>query len=284
MRYTSLLISLFLSITAALGQQLKPGESAVEFLELPFQEKFISLNHIQSISVDEQDKRTGQPIRSLNKTRTYFFNPAGQCTEVLTASLLWGRRDTILESYGINSSFKSYERKDQRGAYRETLEQKGDTLHICRYRNDGTQEQDTWISCEYIITKKDQGKNVQTIYNEDKKPYLTVTKSYGEGDFLIEERERYIISGKETVSTYSYNEKGLLGKKEKKSTSGIQEWIFTYLPDGNLEKVEYSENNIPVWKREILHDGTGKIEAILTRDIKTETIKIDKFSYTFNRH
>lgn len=283
MRYISLLISLLLCTTVH-GQQLKSGESAVDFLEMPFQEKFIRLNHIETISIDEQEKRTGQPIRSLNKTRTYHFNNNGICEEILTASLLWGRRDTILESYGINSLFKTYERKDQRGAYRETLEQRGDTLHVCRFRNDGSQEQDTWISCEYVTSEKQSNRLIQTIYNEDRKPYLTVTKTFGEGDFLQEERERYIISGKESVSTYTYNERGLLGKKVKNSSTGIQEWTFTYLGDGMLETVLYSENNVLIWRREVVHDGSGKIEALLTRDNKTETIKIDKFSYTFNRH
>lgn len=280
MRLTSLFLSI-LFISSLQAQQLKPGESAIDFLQVPFNAVFLKNNRIASISIDEQEKRTGLPIKSLNKTKTYYFDSNGQCTEIVTSSQFWGKRDTILEYFGLQAEM-AYVRKDQRGLYREQITSSGDTTTVCRYRNDGTSDADTWISCEYTVAIQRTPAMVEyVIHNEEGKPYLSHLYTHNESGYLVEHRERYTISGKESVVTYSYNDQGYVAEKKRTEGATTELWKFSYLPDGTLETVLYYKDANLTWRREMVLDGNGRISAMLTRDEATEAIKIEKFSYSY---
>ncbi len=265
------------------AQQIDLGTGDIDFMQLPFNREFISNNGISAIHVEEQVKRSSQPIRMSGVKRTYSFDADGQCTARSSYRQRYGLTDTIFEVYRIspNDNVLQYDRKDRGGFYRETFEHSGDTLTVCSYRGKSYDLEATWISCEHQVTSRTNYGDKTLILNENHLPYKSRERYYNSSGYLERMVESYLISLRSNEVTYQYNDRGKLSFRRRLADKGNEEWSYVYGDDGLLAEVYYRIDGNLKWRRTIVQDDFGRIAAILTLDPGTEDISIDKFTYEF---
>lgn len=281
--WASLSLIVLLSTYRSDGQQIDLGTGDIDFLQLPFHRDFIRHNRITTIEVEEQLKRSNQPIRLSGLRKTYTFSGDGQCTSRSTYRDRYGRTDTIFEAYRLspNDNVLHYDRKDRGGFYRETFVHSGDTLTVCSYRGKSYDLLSTWLSCEHQITTRRGTIEETIILNENHLPYRKRSREFNTEGYLAKMQEEYIISRKTSETTYTYNDHGRLQFRRRTSDKGTEEWSYIYDFDGILTEVYYRIGGELVWRRTIVQDDFGRIAAILTLDQATEDIVIEKFTYEF---
>lgn len=263
------------------AQQIDLGVGEIDFLQLPFNQEFVRRNRIARITVEEQIKRSNQPIRFSGLRKTYEFDGKGRCSARSTYRERYGRNDTIFEVFKLSPADEvtRYDRKDNAGFYRETFDRRGDTLTICTYRGYERDSAVTWISCEHRVTRTLEAREEVRVLNENGLPYLNVTRSYDAAGYLLTSEEEFVISRKKRSTEYSYNDHGRLQFRRRLTDKGTEEWSFEYDENGMLSEVFYRLEGALVWRRAIVPDDFGRIAAILTLDPKTEDITIEKFTY-----
>lgn len=247
-----------------------------------FRPEFISRNEITAIQVELEEKKSNQAIRSTGKTTRYTFTDAGTLDAVSTFRTLFGRRDTILERFGLseNDRLALYERNDRRGVYQERFIYAGDSVHIRRFRGEEAQDQLAYVSSEFKVRTTTATGFKRTTYNEDGLPYLEEAFTYEDG-YLKQISERYVVSKRTTVTRLHYNEVGRLHYVKQEDGNTSLEWSYEYTDDGLLKRSYHRKNGKAVWKRELLHMSSGFISAIVTKDEKSEDIQIERFTYEF---
>ncbi len=263
------------------GQQIDLGVGDIDFLQLPFNQEFIRRNRIVRITVEEQNKRSNQPIRFSGTRKSYDFDGKGRCSARSTYRERYGRNDTIFEVFNISPADQvtRYDRKDNAGFYRETFKRSGDTLTTCTYRGYGQDSAVTWIACEHRVTKRFELREEERVLNENGLPYLNLIRTYDAAGYLLKSEEEYVISRKKRTTEFSYNDYGRLQFRRRTTEKGTEEWSFEYDEQGMLSEVFYRVDGALVWRRAIVPDDYGRIAAVLTLDPKTEDITIEKFTY-----
>ncbi len=264
------------------GQQIEMGSGDIDFLHLPFNQEFIRRNNIDVIRVEEQLKRSNQSIRPTGLIKEYLFDDDGRCTSRASYRDRFGRTDTIFETYRLSPSDNiiQYDRKDRGGYYRETFDQIGDTLKICSFKGRKKDTLTTWMSCEKQVKSISSSGEQVTTLNENGLPYLKKSMEYDSNGYLVRMVELYVVSKKQRVTNYTYNEHGRLHFRRRESNDELEEWSYLYdNVEGGLSEVFYRVNSILIWRRAIVPDDYGRIAAILTKDQATDDILIEKFSY-----
>ncbi|WP_306640486.1 hypothetical protein [Sanyastnella coralliicola] len=280
-KFVSSLLFLFISMHSH-GQQIDLGDGDVDFLKLPFNQRFISRNDIKTIMVDEQMKRSNQAIKDTGKRTVYEFSTEGDCTARSTYRSLRGRLDTIVESFGLDHEkldMLTYRREDQRGVYTETFEIRGDTTEVCRYRGKEGEERRSFLSCESLVHKKLPKEDRITTLNEQGLPYQERIDYYDDNGYLEQRTVKMLVTRQERKTQYAYDEKGRLSIRSREVNDVQEQWSYSYDESGLLWRVVYREDNQLIWRKEILHDEGGFITAIITKDEATEDIVIERFSY-----
>lgn len=286
MRWISLLSSVFFFgiSTLCLGQQIDLGEGDIDFQRIPFKAEFMRKNGIVEIEVETLEKKSNRPIRSSGHSVNYHFNERGHCAHRTTFRSLRGRQDSVLESFGLDpqtSGFETYLRKDQRGLYREEYEVRDEITTIHKYRGSEDAPKDlSHVDIEYIVKSKKENTDTYTTLNSDSLPYKRVHFVYSDLGYLISKKEEFLVSRDQTETNFSYNSKGKLAFRttEKEGTETM--WSYEYDETGSLWKLFKREAGKLVWRKEILYNKKGYIDAIITKQESTEDIRIERFYYT----
>ncbi len=267
------------------AQQIDLGTGDIDFMQLPFNREFVQNNGISAIHVEEQVKRSSQPIRMSGVKRSYQFDREGNCTSRSSYRQRYGLTDTIFEAYHLSpdDNVLQYDRKDRGGFYRETFERSGDTLTICSYRGKSYELEATWISCEHQVSRTTNSGDKTVILNENHLPYKSRERYFNSSGYLERMVETYLISMRSQEVTYQYNEHGKLNFRRRLADKGNEEWSYVYSDDGLLAEVYHRIDGDLKWRRTIVQDDFGRIAAILTLDPGTEDISIDKFTYEFSK-
>lgn len=265
----------------AQAQQLTLGGGDLDFLHLPYNGTFIAKNRIAQIEVEEQIKRSNQAIRPTGLRKRYAFDAAGNCTSRASYRNWYGRIDTILEAYSLseNDRLMEYRRNDRSGFHREVFTQRGDTLEICTYRGRDTDSSSTWMACEYHISTQKDSLLVTQVFNEQNLPYKRIQDFTDALGFLHKRIEMYTVSREQSVTTYNYNDKGRLSFRRKEGRGHVDEYTYLYDEEGLLSEVLFRQDGVLVWKRAIVTDDRGLISALITLDVASEDIRIERFTY-----
>lgn len=265
----------------AQAQQLTLGGGDLDFLHLPYNSTFIAKNRIVEIEVEEQIKRSNQTIRPTGLRKRYAFDAAGNCTSRASYRNWYGRIDTILEAYSLsaNDRLLEYRRNDRSGFHREVFKQRGDTLEICTYRGRDEDSSSTWMSCEYHVSTRKDTVLQTSVFNEQKLPYKRIQDQRDEQGFLRKRIETYTVSREQRVTTYSYNDNGRLSFRRQEGRGHVDEYTYIYDEEGLLSEVLFRQDGELVWKRAIVIDDRGLISALITLDVASEDIRIERFTY-----
>lgn len=247
-----------------------------------FREAFIAANNITAIEIELEEKKSNQAIRSTGRTTRYHFSSDGALEAVSTYRTLFGRKDTILEKFGLteNDRLTLYERNDRRGIYQEKYTYGVDSVRIRRFRGEEESENLAFISSELLVRSTTDNGYVRTTYNEDGLPYLEERYVFEDG-YLKSITERYIVSKRTSTTRLHYNEQGRLHYVIQEDGNTSLEWSYEYTNDGLLKRSYHRKDGKGVWKRELLHSGSGYISAVVTKDEQSEDIQIERFTYEF---
>lgn len=271
----------FFSGLSSAGQQIEVDDTEIDFRQLSFQHDFIVQNKIKSISVSEREMRYGQLIKDLGSGIIYAFDGTGNCISRTTTRNLFGRNDSIIERFELRGrELEQSIRQDQRSYLRLEREVKGDTISFCRYRGNNEGEE-TWLSCEYHVSRIEGNKKTVEIMNDQKRPYHKRVFHFDSLNYLTSIDNTYLVTRNCSSSLFSYNESGQLATRNDQSKKGTKKWTYLYGEDSTLESIYYFENDELIWEREIVLGNSGKIDALLKRDPKSGDIRIDKYTYEF---
>jgi len=92
-RFFHLLLALFLSNLAS-GQLIDNMKGAAFNTEMFFNETFLKINRIESITVSYAMKRTGRPIENKPDIKIYSFNEQGQLIKIDAITSVLSRIDS----------------------------------------------------------------------------------------------------------------------------------------------------------------------------------------------
>jgi hypothetical protein len=264
--------------------------------EMFFNQEFLWQNKVQTVSVSKAVKRTNRPIETKPDLTVFRFNKVGQLIQIdkVTSVLSW-----------VDSLTIEYKRNEAGNLEQKTEKSKqGYFLTQFVYDKEGLLEREDYCRAENVSTEKGKLVPGQTTvinsesYKWNKQTETTISKStynnYGllysnwtivrnALGYVEAESEELVISGKTTSKKYRYNDRGWVAAIEYSDNTGsaTKKDTFQYDEVGNLIKIErYTGDNL-VEELEVLYTETMLIEAILTQDMQSKDIVIQKFTYEF---
>lgn len=297
-RLHQFLLALFFLLGLAAQAQIIDNRFGNAFKEeMFFNQEFLWQNKVRSVSVSKSVKRTNRPIESKPDLTVFRFNAVGQLIQIdkVTSILSW-----------VDSLTIEYKRNEAGNVEQKTEKSKqGYFLTQFVYDKEGLLEREDYCRAENVSTVKGKLEPGQTTvinsesYKWSKQSDTMVRKStfnnYGllysnwtlERDalgYVQLESEELVISGKTTTKKYKYNDRGWVASIEYSDNAGgtAKTDKFQYDEVGNLTKIERYTGNALVEEVEVLYTETMLIEAILTQDMQSKDIVIQKFAYEFH--
>lgn len=285
-----IIILLFFSIETD-AQVLSLYPNPLETKQHPFNELFISRNHIKSIVVEIATKKEMDIIRSAHEFRIFEFDDSGHLVsekkfKMSTSDSINIAYDTLSLSYNYNSDGKLIDRIEYMG--------KGFVKKYFEYNSEGqlskliTTQYDyknpdngRIISEDSIITIQNKDMIVQRYINDYNRPYKEIRLMYDSLGYLYRYREMYLISKRIHTIDYKYNDMGLLKEVLFKygNTDPIREEIYQYDDFGFPEaQFIYIDKNLTE-RKEFLFREDGSLKAILTKDMGSNLITIWEMKY-----
>ena len=265
--------------------------------EMFFNQEFLWQNKVGTVSITKSVKRTNRPIESKPDLAVFRFNKVGQLIQIdkVTSILSWV--DSLTIEY----------RRNEAGNLEQKMEKSKQGYFLTQfvYDKEGLLEREDYCRAENVSAVK--GKLVPgttTVINSEtfkwnKQTETTTSKStynnYGllysnwtivrnALGYIQTETEELVISGKTTTKKYNYNDRGWVSAIEYSDNAGgsVKKNMFHYDEVGNLVKIERYNGQSLEEEVEVLYTETMLIEAILTQDMQSKDIVIQKFAYEFH--
>lgn len=263
-----------------------------------FNTEFIRNNKIRIIQGKIASKREGEAVQERDQFYHYEFDRNGRLSVMMsTFSLSSYSRDTTIIRYEYDSkgNLITKRRNDLYGFYAYYYEY--DSLGrvtketYAREENAGPDRYNFILGKQFIISyetfsyhKFSPKQLVKKYYNNYGRQYQEKFYYYNDLGYLTEEITRLTLSGKESKTSYAYNENGQLSQKSEISyIFGYNAKSNNYKYDqvGNLLEEEIFHNDKQVLLRSLLYEPTLLLQAQVTKDQETGIIYIIKYSYLF---
>lgn len=260
-----------------------------------FNPAFMARNGVAEIKGQLHVKRENEPMKPRNEHFLYRFGNDGR---VLYSNNSFGMpgsgRDTASVQYRYDEQGRLVQRMrlDLSGHYGEeiTVDSSGRALretHV-RIENLGTDRYNlvpgarTEVSDERYTHDRPNDTTTRTVtLNSLGLPYkerLHISDHHG---YLLRIEDRYIVTGRLGLITFTYNEKGLLASRtEQSDLSDPRTLRFTYTYDaGNdLLSMDTWHSDELVTKEEYVYtEGSHHLKAKLTKDMATGTIRVVRY-------
>lgn len=284
-----------MTVSVILHGQMLDNSSGETFGDRPFfNTDFIKNNHIKSIKGYFSTKVNLDIIRPTNDIYVYQFDRAGRLTTAYETK--YGDTTITQYTYDYNNQVTVIRKSDKYGfhsyhfkydslsriifkEYRRDLNKNQDLLHFeldktYRISSESFSYEDTPIG----LKKK--------YYNSKGIHYKTEFIYTNENGFLTGTSASLINGNGRFKTSLTYGDKGLLAEKKtenhlmKKTTSTYR---YEYDENQNILAQHYYRNGNYTTEFQIVYDSkTMLLNAVITRDVKTNFMTILKFSdYTF---
>lgn len=291
------LIVLFMVAALQSDAQLIDNRNGNAFNEeMFFNQQFLWLNKIRTITGQVSIKRPNRPIEQRPDISVYRFNEVGLMTRmdrvssiknlVDSLTILVKRNDlggiALREETGTRGYFSTGFVYDDRGKIIRV--EYGTAENISTEKSKLEPGRTITINAESIIwNEQDNGILRKSVYNNYGLHYANWTIVKNSKGFVESETEELIMSGRNKTKTYSYNEHGWISKIESSDnmSSGKKAQTFRYDDLGNVVKVEYYDGKQMNREIEVLYTPTMLVEAFLDHDVETGDIVITKFTYEY---
>lgn len=266
--------------------------------EMFFNQQFLWLNKIRTITAQVSVKRPNRSIEQRPDLAVYRFNEVGLMTRMDKVSSIKNLVDSLTIQFKRNDlgSVALREETGTRGYYSTgyVYDDRGKIIRV-EYgtaENIATQKgklepgRTVTINSESMIwNEQENGTLRKSVYNNYGLHYANWTIVKNPKGFVESETEELIMSGRTKTKTYSYNEHGWISQIESSDnmSSGKKAQTFRYDDLGNVQKVEYLDGKKMNREIEVLYTSTMLVEAFLDHDLETGDIVITKFTYEYYR-
>lgn len=264
--------------------------------EMFFNQQFLWLNKIRSITGQVSVKRPGRAIEQRPDIAVYRFNEVGLMTRMDRVSSVKNLVDSLTIQFKRNDlgGVSLREETGTRGYYstgyvyddhgRLIRVEYGTAENISTQKSKLEPGRTITINAESIIwTEQENGVLRKSVYNNYGLHYSNWTIVKNPKGFVESETEELIMSGRTKSKTYAYNEHGWIAQIESSDNmaSGKKAQTFRYDDLGNVQKVEYFDGKKMTREIEVLYTSTMMVEAFLDHDLETGDIVITKFTYEY---
>ena len=264
--------------------------------EMFFNQQFLWLNKIKSITGVASIKRPNRPIEQRPDILVYRFNEVGLLSKIDKVTSVMNLVDSLTIEYkrndlgeielkkenGTKGFFTTQFNYDEHGHLIRLDYSKAENISTEKGHLEPGQvvtinsESFTWNDTQTGVVRKSNYNNYGLLYSN-----WTITRNAL--GYVESEAEELIVSGRTTNRIYSYNEHGWIQKIETSDNQSSNKKSQTFIYDalGNLLKVEYRDGTALYREVEVLYTPTMLIEAFLDHDLRSHDIVITKFAYEF---
>lgn len=263
---------------------------------LRFDQAFIARNHVKGISGQAHVKRDNEPMRARSECTQYRFSPDGRLTYNNTS---YGRpgsgSDTasITYNYDARGFLTEQLRNDLNGYYalRDEVDPEGRPVRetYVRIENLGTDRYLlipgtlTTISDErFTYTTVNDTAVRKTYLNDRGLPYREQTFCKDRYGYLRAVHDRYVITERRGLITFSYDEKGRLAERVEQADLREQHIIrhtWRYDAAGNPITCDTWHDAQQTRHTEYLYEElTMLLKATLTKELGTGMINIMRYT------
>ena len=259
-----------------------------------FNESVIAGQHIKSIEGFYTYKKGSEAFKPSTDIFRYEFNEAGQLVSSIEVLQKGASKDTIFHHYSYlhNGVLGLHRFSAYGGALAEhySYDTIGRLIAVALYRDIYDHRKDSLISSVKMRTETLRYHQNQpadyTRYNNYQRPYLEVTKTFDDENYLISQLSYYRISQSSERTDYKYDQNGMLAIKSTYSDSSSipkEEWRYRYDEWGNLIEMHQYENGQFKMDHQIVYDyKTGFIGSLIKKNISSEQYQILRFTnYTY---
>ena len=268
------------------AQIIKSYDPDNDLNKLIFNEAFIKKNNIKKINGQKSYKKRGDMIRQSQEIEFFEFHRSGDLKQFGYTS--FNTKDTIYQFFDLSDQLIMSEGIRSRAG--ETVDEyeyndigQPVSKTKVKYYTDLEGKQFKTIISEEKITYKTLSDTSwkATNYNNYEKPYKATTFTYNKMDFLTEEKEVFLIGNRQIITSYVYNEMGLLN--EIKVNKKIPEkTLFHYNGLGDLIRLEYFKNGVLDHIHEFFYDeNTALLSSSFSREEVSGFINIVKYDFEF---
>ncbi|MCI5058326.1 MAG: hypothetical protein MRY83_19600 [Flavobacteriales bacterium] len=263
-----------------------------------FNYEFIKRNNIQEIKGKLSYKADMQPIKETEQEVAYQFDQEGRpkmyfksyqiMTNPLDTNLVYyyfdeeGKCDLVRrsEGKGFFTYHYKYDDKGRVSSYEYVSEKNRNTVKT----NFESIKKLSIFSETYEYIQDDKTIKSRYVINDIGKKYKIEDWTYSEEGDLVEKGFKYVVTNKGERINYQYDFQGRILQTEitsnlsKLKTTRIE---YEYDDIGNLIKELTFVNDKLKSTKEFLYNDILLLDAQLTRNEKSGTIEIIKYSYTF---
>lgn len=287
-------------ITCACHSQIIDNREGTAFTDDNFFSRdFIKSNKIKSIHGKVSTKRENEAMYEKDQFNYYEFDSEGRITVIMsTFTSLGNSKDTGIVNFVYNDKGQlvTKRRSDNYGFYSYNYEYDSagrvTKETYCRDENAGKSKYHFVLGKQFIISSESytyhqyvDRQYVRKYYNNYGALYQERYSYYDLNNYHTEDIYRLTLSGKESKTTYGYDEKGRLNKKTDVSyIFGYSETSDTYKYDalGNLEEHSSFRNAEQKVLRSMLYDQkTMLLSAQVMKDFDTGLIYVIRYSYNY---
>lgn len=295
-RISAVVLFMMLSVMSS-GQIIDNRTGKAFHEEMFFNQQFLWLNKIKTITGVVSIKRPNRPIEQRPDMIVYHFNEVGLLRKLDKVTSVLQLVDSLTIEFKRNDlgEVNLREENNNRGVFTTQMNYDGEgkliRLDYGKAENTST-EKGKIIEAEPIIINSesftwsagDKGVVRRSNFNNYGLNYSNVTITKNEMNCLVSEVEELVMSGRTTTKTYVYNEHGWIDRIDITDNLGGQPKAekFYYDKLGNLLKAEYSTAGKLTREIEVLYTKTMLIEAFLDHDLQSHDIVITKFAYEYH--
>lgn len=304
MKFYSFLLFFLLSssiLSFKTNAQILENPKGQALTKRPFFEKdFIQRNKIKSITGQFIYYQLGHSPVETKDFRTFVFNKQGQLIKRIEAQQYF-KQDTAVFVYRYNNDGKLrlFGRYDAYGAYAYTYSFNKDGWPTTTkfYQSSSARFSDSIPlsidKMELIYTENSDyidydHQRIQTIYNSANAPYKKVFYYLDDEGRVIGETERLIRTKDEKITTYSYNDEGLIDSLSVRTLGNKQPnklFVFHYDKDDNLlDRLEYVGGKY-TYQTQVVYDPKGFfITNFIRQNMATnfmEILEVNSYKHFF---
>jgi hypothetical protein len=262
-----------------------------------FNPEFIKRNKIRSIHGSISSKRTKDIIRDLGLVQNFDFDREGRVIKQMYSHHSFGYRTdttTIIFIYDEKGRLKTRRQNDNFSFYSYNYEydSAGNVIKetYCRDENCGPSKYEFKLGNQYEIISetfkysiKDR-KRIKRYFNNFGKEYQQLESEYNTLNYLMDEKMFYSITSRQTMEIkYEYNEQGFCISRTERPVEGPKLILaYEYDKQGNLLEFDNFVDEEQITHKELLYDkGTMLLNAVLSKELRTDIITINKLTYDF---
>jgi hypothetical protein len=290
-----LLFLTFCCVILKSNAQFILNQQGEAFSEVPFfNAELIAAQHIKTIEGTYTYKKGNEGFKPSSDSYKFRFNAKGQLVATMEILQKGAAKDSIFHHYAYfpNGQLSMHRFSAYGGALSEHYTY--DTLQrlssVALYRDIYDHRSDSLLSSVKMRTETlryHQGqKSDYTRYNNYQRPYLEVTQTFDNNQFLKSSNAYFRISQLNEITQYAYNQVGLLASKllfTDSSKIAKEEWRYRYDQWGNLIEMHRYENGVFTQDYQIVYDyKTGFLGSLIKKENQTDTMRILRFTnYTY---